>query len=45
MWHWVEVYNGGMGACNAQLHVQKFGSWIYKSHRQVLEHLVAWLDW
>jgi hypothetical protein len=39
MWRWMEAYDGGMGAREAQLHVQKFSSRKYKSHRRVPEGL------
>ena len=44
MWRWVDAYDGGMGARDAQLHVQKFSSRKYKSHRRVPEGLAAQLD-
>ena len=44
MWRWVDAYDGGMGARDAQLHVQKFSSRKYKSHRQVPEGVAAQLD-
>ena len=44
MWRWVDAYDGGMGARDAQLHVQKFGSRKYKSHRRVPEGVAAQLD-
>lgn len=44
MWRWVDAYDGGMGAREAQLHVQKFSSRKYKSHRRVPERLAAQLD-
>ena len=44
MWRWLDAYDGGMGAREAQLHVQKFSSRKYKSHRRVPEGLGAQLD-
>lgn len=44
MWRWVDAYDGGMGARDAQLQVQKFSSRKYKSHRRILERLAAQLD-
>ena len=44
MWRWVDAYDGGMGARDAQLHVQKFSSRQYKSHRRIPEGLAAQLD-
>lgn len=44
MWRWVDAYDGGMGAREAQLHVQKFSLRKYKSHRRVPERLAAQLD-
>lgn len=44
MWRWVDAYDGGMSACDAQLHVQKFSSRRYKSHRRIPERLAAQLD-
>ena len=44
MWHWVDAYDVGMGAREAQLQVQKFSSRKYKSHRRIPEGLAAQLD-
>ena len=38
MWHWVDAYDGGMGAHYVQLHVQKFSSTKFRSHRRVNDH-------
>ena len=44
MWRWLEAYSDGLAAREAQLHVQKFSSRKYKSHRRVPEHMSEWLD-
>lgn len=44
MWHWLEAYDSGLAAREAQLHVQKFSSRRYKSHRQVPEGMGVQLD-
>ena len=44
MWRWLEAYDNGLAAREAQLHVQKFSSRRYKSHRRVPESLGAQLD-
>jgi hypothetical protein len=44
MWRWVEAYDCGLAAREAQLHVQKFSSRKYKSHRRAPERLGAELD-
>ncbi|KAF9642133.1 hypothetical protein BDM02DRAFT_3106013 [Thelephora ganbajun] len=44
MWRWVDAYDGGMGAHDAQLHIQKFSSRKYKSHRRIPEGVAAQLD-
>ena len=38
MWRWLEAYDDGLAACEAQLHVQKFSSRRYKSHRRCQGH-------
>jgi len=43
-WRWLEAYGDGLAAREAQLHVQKFSSRKYKSHRRVPEGLVVQLD-
>ena len=44
MWHWLEAYDDGLAAREAQLHVQKFSSQRYKSHWWVPEGLGVQLD-
>ena len=44
MWHWLDAYDDGLAACEAQLHVQRFSSQKYKSHQQVPEGLGTQLD-
>ena len=44
MWRWLEAYDDGLAAREAQLHVQKFSSRKYKSHRRVPEGLGIQLD-
>jgi hypothetical protein len=44
MWRWVDAYDGGMGARDAQLHVQKFSSTKFRSHRRVYESQASQLD-
>jgi hypothetical protein len=44
MWRWLDAYDGGMGAREAQLHVQKFSLQKYKSHQRVPEGLGIQLD-
>jgi transposase len=44
MWRWLEAYDDGLAAHEAQLHVQKFSSRKYKSHRRVPEGLGVQLD-
>jgi hypothetical protein len=44
MWCWMDAYDGGMGAWEAQRHVQKFSSRKYKSHQRVPEGLSVQLD-
>ena len=44
MWRWLDAYDGGLAAREAQLHVQKFSSRKYKSHRRVPEGLGVQLD-
>ena len=44
MWRWLDAYDDGLAAREAQLHVQKFSSCKYKSHRQVPEGLGTQLD-
>ena len=43
-WRWLEAYDDGLAACEAQLRVQQFSSRKYKSHRRVPEGLGDWLD-
>lgn len=44
MWRWLDAYEDGLAAREAQLHVQKFSSRKYKSHRRVPESLGTQLD-
>lgn len=44
MWRWLEAYDDGLAAREAQLHVQKYSSRKYKSHRRVPEGWRAELD-
>ena len=44
MWCWLDAYDDGLAAHEAQLHVQKFSSHKYKSHQQVPEGLGVQLD-
>ena len=44
MWRWLEAYDDGLAAREAQHHVQKFSSRKYKSHRRVPEGLGVELD-
>ena len=44
MWCWIDAYDDGLAAREAQLHVQKFSSRKYKSHQQVPESLGVQLD-
>ena len=37
MWRWLEAYDNGLEAREAQLHVQKFSSRKFKSHRRAPE--------
>ncbi|KIY48962.1 hypothetical protein FISHEDRAFT_42317 [Fistulina hepatica ATCC 64428] len=42
MWHWVEAYQVGLNAKDAQLQVKNFSSRKYTSHHRVSEN-VAWM--
>ena len=44
MWRWLDAYDNGLTAREAQLHVQKCSSRKYKSHRRVPEGLCSQLD-
>ena len=44
MWRWLEAYDDGLAAREAQRHVQMFSSRKYKSHRRVPEGLGVGLD-
>jgi hypothetical protein len=44
MIRWMEAYEGGLSAKNAQIQVKKFSSRQYKSHRRVPEAVAALLD-
>ncbi|KAJ7791512.1 hypothetical protein B0H14DRAFT_2272393, partial [Mycena olivaceomarginata] len=37
MYRWMDAYRAGMGTQDAQLHVHKFGSRRYESHRRVFD--------
>lgn len=44
MYRWMDAYRGGLGAKEAQIHVRKFSSRTYKSHRRIPEQLVQLFD-
>ena len=44
MIRWMEAYEGGLSAKNAQIQVKKFSSRQYKSHRRVPEAVAALFD-
>ena len=44
MWRWLEAYDDGLAAREAQLRVQEFSSRKYKSHRRVQEGMGVQLD-
>ncbi|KAJ7850671.1 hypothetical protein B0H14DRAFT_2236673, partial [Mycena olivaceomarginata] len=37
MYRWMDAYRAGMRTQDAQLHVRKFGSRRYESHRRVFD--------
>jgi hypothetical protein len=41
MYRWMDAYCAGMGTQDAQLHVRKFGSRQYKSHRRIFDRPVG----
>jgi hypothetical protein len=44
MKRWMEAYQGGLGAKQAQMQVKSFSSWHYTSHRRVPECIAALFD-
>ena len=45
MWRWLEAYDGGLTAREAQLHVKNFSSRKYKSHQRAPEVLSSIFDY
>ena len=44
MYRWMEAYRSGLGTTDAQLHVRKFSSTKYKSHRRIPEAVARAFD-
>ncbi|KDQ30052.1 hypothetical protein PLEOSDRAFT_1036066 [Pleurotus ostreatus PC15] len=44
MYRWMDAYRGGLGAKDAQTHVRKYSSTVYKSHRRIPERLAQQFD-
>ncbi|KAJ7127915.1 hypothetical protein C8R44DRAFT_911203 [Mycena epipterygia] len=44
MYRWMDAYRAGMGTQDAQLHVRKFGSREYKSHRRIPNRVAEAFD-
>ncbi|KAJ7607101.1 hypothetical protein DFH06DRAFT_1275273 [Mycena polygramma] len=44
MYRWMDAYREGMGTQDAQLHVRKFGSRQYTSHRRIPDRVAAAFD-